>query len=358
VNTPHPELEELAGLIDDLGDNAGDGRAAVGAAVGAERADVRPSDVEAHVAGCARCTADLAALRGVRATLRALPPVPMPDDVAQRIETALRQAAVTAGDADSAAAETPPTAAISVLPAAGSSRRSARRASSTGLPNFSVAAAVTVLLVIALGVGLGVALKNGGDSNKGSSTSGAAASDAGSIVTASGTDYTQSDIQTQVAGLLLARVPDAHAAYKGLAPLAAAQSSAGAEPSAPAAAGSAGAGAGAAGGASTPKPTASSTVESAPSAGGAQRPVLQSRTPYSGPLGAPAQLQACVQALLDQPATPVLVDYAYYAGKPATIIVLKDPADPSTLDVYVEADTADCAKAGDVTFVAFIRNAS
>ncbi|HET9187081.1 MAG TPA: hypothetical protein VFN80_03940 [Acidothermaceae bacterium] len=344
MNTPHPELEELAGLIDDLGDNAGDGRA-----------DVRPSDVEAHVAGCARCTADLAALRGVRATLRSLPPVPMPDDVAQRIETALRGAAATAGDADSAAAETPPTAAISVLPAAGSSRRSARRGSSTGLPNFSVAAAVTVLLVIALGVGLGVALKNGGDSNKGSSTS-AAASDAGSIVTASGTDYTQSDIQTQVAGLLLARVPDAHAAYKGLAPLAAAQSSAAAEPSAPAAAGSAGAGA--AGGASTPKPTASSTVESAPSAGSAPRPVLQSRTPYSGPLGAPAQLQACVQALLDQPATPVLVDYAYYAGKPATIIVLKDPADPSTLDVYVEADTADCAKAGDVTFVAFIRNAS
>ena len=37
-------------------------------------------------------------------------------------------------------------------------------------------------------------------------------------------------------------------------------------------------------------------------------------------------------------------------------IVPKEP--PSTLDVYVEADTADCAKAGDVTFVAFLRNVS
>jgi hypothetical protein len=103
------------------------------------------------------------------------------------------------------------------------------------------------------------------------------------------------------------------------------------------------------------KPTTSAGANSAPQA---PQAVLPARSPFSGPLGDPAQLQACVQALLAQPATPLLVDYAYYAGKPATIIVLKDPDDPSTLDVYVEADTANCATDGDLTFVTFLRAAS
>lgn len=356
MNTPHPELEELAALVDTVDDAGADANvSATASADTGAGADTEPSDVLSHVAGCAQCAADLDALRTVRATLRSLPPVPMPDDVAQRLEAALREAVVES--ATDTAAEPPAAAAISVLPAAGSTRRSARRGSSTGLPNFSVAAAVTVFLVIALGVGLGIGLSNGGESKKSTSGS-AAASGANSIVTASGIDYTQAAIRNQVAGLLLAQVPQAHTEFKGLAPLApnASSAAAAAAPSAPAP--------------SAPAPAASPATASASSsaaAGGgaaskpnadAGAPVLQARTPFSGPLSNPSQLQACVQALLDQPATPVLVDYAYYAGKPATIIVLKDPTDPSTLDVYVEADTADCAKAGDVTFVAFLRNVS
>lgn len=340
MNTPHPELEELAALVDAVDDPSADTSADT-------NAETQPSDVQTHVAGCAQCTADLDALRTVRATLRSLPPVPMPDDVAQRLEAALREAAAQAPTGAQAAAEEPAAASISVLPAAGSAPRSARRGSSSGLPNFSVAAAVTVFLVIALGVGLGIGLRHGGESKKSSGVS--AALSANSIVTASGTDYTQAAIRNQVAALLLAQVPDAHTAFKGLAPLAPNANSAAtaAAPSAPAAV-----------------PTASSSASSAagsgfgPSVDSGGKPVLQARTPFSGPLSNSSQVQACVQALLDQPATPVLVDYAYYAGKPATIIVLKDPTDPSTIDVYVEADTADCAKAGDVTFVAFLRNVS
>ncbi len=347
MNTPHPELEELAALIDSDAETS---------------ADTAPNDVRTHVAGCAQCTADLGALRDVRSRLRSLPPVPMPDDVAQRLEAALRDAAAEFPADDAATGEQPAVAAISVLPAGGSVGRSGRRGSSSGLPNFSVAAAVTVFLVIALGVGLGIGLSHGSSSKKGSSST-AAGAGASAIVTASGTDYSQGAIRNQVAGLLLANVPAAHTEFKGLAPLAADASSAAATAAnaAPAAAPSAPAASSAQ---ATPSSSASSPVSSParsdaasqPSVAG--RPALQARTPFSGPLSNPTQLQACVQALLDQPATPVLVDYAYYAGKPATIIVLRDPTDPSTLDVYVEADTADCAKAGDVTFVAFLRDVS
>lgn len=345
MNTPHPELEELAALVETDSSTA------------ADTTDI-PSDVRSHVEACGQCAADLAALRDVRATLRSLPPVTMPDDVAQRLESAVRAAA--------ASTERPAAAAISVLPAGGSGRgggrgdgrrdRSVRgggrRGSASGLPNLSVAAAVTVFVLIGVGVALGVGLSHGGGSNKGAST--AAGASAGSVVVASGNDYTQADIRNQVAGLVLAQVPDAPAQYKGLAGLAATSASSGGG-SAPAARPSAASAPTAETASAAPMPTSTASSTAGALANGL---ALAPRTPFSGPLGDTAQLQACVQALLDQAATPVLVDYAYYAGKPATIIVLKDPADPSTLDVYVEADTADCAKAGDVTFVAFLRNAS
>jgi hypothetical protein len=275
----------------------------------------------------------------------------MPDDVAQRLESALRDAAASPG----AAVGEPVAVAVSVLPAGQSGRRGSRRGSGSGLPNFSVAAAVTVFVVIALGVGLGVGLSGGGQSSK-SSSAGSAASATGSIVIATGTDYTQDSIRNQVAGLVLARVPDAPTQYKGLGALAAAVPS-----TTPSRASSA-----AAGGAPAPsaapefdagKSTAHLGADN-PASGRDQSsaPALAARSPFSGPLGDPAKLRACVEALLNQPGTPLLVDYAYYAGKPATIIVLKDPADPSTLDVYVESGTADCAN--DLTLVTYLHNVS
>jgi len=48
----------------------------------------------------------------------------------------------------------------------------------------------------------------------------------------------------------------------------------------------------------------------------------------------------------------VLIDYATFNGVPSTIIVLPDPDVAGKLDVYVEADTANCAS--DVTFVTYL----
>ena len=69
MSTPHPDQEALAELADS--DES---------AESAQTAEVR-----AHVANCAQCTADLAAIRDLQATLRALPPIPMPADVAARL---------------------------------------------------------------------------------------------------------------------------------------------------------------------------------------------------------------------------------------------------------------------------------
>ena len=81
MTTPHPEFETLAELADQAGDGpepaTGDQQAAATA------------EVLAHVAECATCQADLDALRSVRETLRSLPPIPMPADVAERLDAAL-----------------------------------------------------------------------------------------------------------------------------------------------------------------------------------------------------------------------------------------------------------------------------
>jgi len=317
VNTPHPELEALADLADPAEPTPG------------------ADELLAHVEACEQCKADVAALRGVRHSLRSLPSVPMPDDVAARLESAIRAAAE---------ADPEPVGAVSVLPAR-EQRTAARR--ERWFPQFSAAAVVAVLVVVALGTGIGVMISQSGGETKGGATSSAAGSESsGPVLITSGADYQQATIRNQIAALVLTRVPQAPQQFKGLRSLAdaTAAGSAAAGGSAPAAAPSAApasAGAGSFGGAATPS-----------------RSLAAARTAISGPLADPAALQACILALVQKPETPVLVDYANYQGKPATIIVLADPSTPSTLDVYVEADTADCAKSGDVTFVTFLPAAS
>jgi hypothetical protein len=317
VNTPHPELEALAELADPAEPTPG------------------ADELLAHVEACEQCKADVAALRGVRHSLRSLPSVPMPDDVAARLESAIRAAAE---------ADPEPVGAVSVLPAR-EQRTAARR--ERWFPQFSAAAVVAVLVVVALGTGIGVMISQSGGETKGRATSSAAGSESsGPVLITSGADYQQATIRNQIAALVLTRVPQAPQQFKGLRSLAdaTAAGSAAAGGSAPAAAPSAApasAGAGSFGGAATPS-----------------RSLAAARTAISGPLADPAALQACILALVQKPETPVLVDYANYQGKPATIIVLADPSTPSTLDVYVEADTADCAKSGDVTFVTFLPAAS
>ena len=324
MNTPHPELDALAELaIQPPGTDSG--------------------ELRAHVEGCTQCTADVEALRGVRETLRSLPPIEMPDDVAARLESALRTAAREAAV---------PASASTVLPL---HTGRTRTAAGHRLPHFSAAAAVTVLVVVALGAGIVVMATQGRHSHSSKAASSAGMATA-TVVTASRTNYSQASIRDQVAALILARVPDSAARYKGLdalvetagsnQPVAAASSAAAAAaPSMPA---------------SAPLPFGadlSAAGTSASSANG-EAHAAEAPTAPSGPLASSAALQACVVALLGQAATPVLVDYAIYDGQPATIMVLPDPTNPAVLDLYVEADTANCAKDGDVTYYASLPIAS
>ena len=184
MNTPHPELDALAELaIQPPGTDAG--------------------ELRAHVEGCTQCTADVEALRGVRETLRSLPPIEMPDDVAARLESAMRTAAREAAV---------PASASTVLPL---HTGRTRTAAGHRLPHFSAAAAVTVLVVVALGAGIVVMATQGRHSHSSKAASSAGMATA-TVVTASRTNYSQASIRDQVAALILARVPDSAARYKGL----------------------------------------------------------------------------------------------------------------------------------------------
>ena len=312
MNASHPELEDLAGLLDEPhGGPAEPGLAA-------------------HVAGCPRCQADLRALRTVQQTLRALPAIPMPDSVAARLEFAVRAGT---GEPDSEPKR--------ALPAESSVRPRPRAA--WQLPHLSAAASVAVLLIIALGTGIAVMATRGGSSNGKTSTSSAAgasaATDTSTVVTASGADYQQATIRSQVAALVVERVPGSTTRFSGLQPLA---------------------GHAAAGKAAVPSATASSAASAggfaaaspqAPQTLTADSAVAPARTAPGGPLADPAALQACVRALNGgTPIQPILVDYARFDGRPATVIVLPSTQSRAKLAVWVELDGSDCSTKGETAY--------
>jgi hypothetical protein len=333
VNTPHPELEALAELADPAIPTTGpdDPEAA------------HHAELLAHVADCGRCQADLSALREVQQTLRSLPPIPMPDDVAARIEAAL---AVARLDGEESSAATAATAAgLTLLPVASERTPSRWRPAIWHGPfPLNVAAAVVGVLVIGVGGWLAIkAVGNSGAQNKTASTAAGPAVLAQAPTITSGTAYTTATIRGQIAGVVNQTVPGASDLYGGLnSPQTADGAAAGG--SSPASAPHAAASASAA--AST---AASAAGPSAPAA----RPDFGTRSTPSGPLADPAALQRCVDILAGQPAKAVLVDYATFDGKPATIIVLPDPANASQLIVYVEDDDIDCSKEA-ISFVAVL----
>jgi hypothetical protein len=331
VTTPHPEFETLAELADQAGD-------APEPATGDQQA-AATAEVLAHVAGCATCQADLDALRSVRETLRSLPPVPMPADVADRLDAALL--AARAEDGREAAASAADVVPIKTRPA-----RTARNP-------FPYSAAAAVLAVVVLGGGLVFAITKGGGTSKKASTAAGASSTSGPRLIASGNDYTTDSLRQQVAALVNGRVPDAAAAYPGVtnpnvlslgqAPAVSAAASASAAASSAAASAPFGS-----------APTAADTSNSAAGGAVAAPPVpAPTRTAPAGPLADPAALQLCITTLLGKYEEPVLVDYANYNGVPSTILVLPDPDVGNKLDIYVEADTANCAKE-ELTAVAFL----
>ena len=374
MKTPHPDLETLAELADR--DTAPASETAPPAdATGPQTVDPRAADPRtanprtaellSHVAGCAACTADLEALRRVRETLRALPPVPMPPDVAERIEAALL----------AARASSTPIAASGVADTVVPLRRSkpagrSRPASSRWrtLPYGAAASIVVLVAVVVVGI---VALGHSGSNDKKTASAPAATTSAGVATIASGTDYTSAGLRSQIASVVTSNVPGAASNFPGLA-FGLSEAAAGSA-AAPAAAAPASAAASSAPAAATLAPAASSAA-AAPASTAAPGPLLAAPTAAAsasaggvfnggtanhaitapaGPLADPAALARCVQILAGKAEQPLLVDYALFNGAPSTIIVLPDPDVAHKLDIYVEADTANCANQ-EFTFETFL----
>lgn len=254
------------------------------------------SSVAEHLAGCPECRARRDALDDVQLLLRdrgAEADGGAPDDVVRRLDDAL------------AAAATPlPTASATVIPLTPSTTR-ARQPWRTRVLQ---AAAVFVLVAAVGGLGYGAIRASSGGNSTGT-TSAADSGGAGTaakraeahryVVTSSGRNYTKESLRTAVPGLLSGKY-DATAQRSGGAPLA------------------------------SKVPTAH-----APAAGSLDPQRLRDGK----------ALTACVNNLAgtdDGPVTPLAVDIARFDGKPATIIVLPDPKDPSIVFAYAVAP--DCAE--------------
>jgi hypothetical protein len=370
VNTPHPDLETLAELADrditPASETAGPDTAI----------DPATAEILGHVAGCAACTADLEALRRVRETLRALPLVPMPADVAERIEAALlaaREPDAAAGPiaASSARSSAAPDTVVPLRSRSAVASRQRPSGAASRWRTMPYGAAASIVVVLAIIVVGAVALGHSGNNSKKSASSPAVAaagtSAAASVTIASGTNYTAADLRSQVTSVVTSNVPDAAANFPGLAfgapqaaaasaPAAAAASSAAPAVTFAAPAASASAAAAPSSPALAPIPAASPAAGAAVNGGTADRAASSPLSPITapaGPLADPAALARCIQILAGKAEQPLLVDYATFNGAPSTIIVLPDPDVPHKLDVYVEADTANCANQ-EFTFETFL----
>jgi hypothetical protein len=249
---------------------------------------------EAAAPTCETCQAALDELRqaevAVTAALAALGPAAVPDDLAARLETALREAGpVEAVDA-------PTGASVTTLPVAPADRAPTRR----WLP--AAAAAV----VLAGGAGLAALSVGGGGADDGNdlaaSSAERAAGGAGLVRNDTGRSYTKQDLASAVPGLLSGKLRQADlSATDG-------RSSGGSAAVPPAA------------------PLASPQSATADSAGDLSR------------LRTTAGLADCLVALLppeDESVQPLALDYGAFEGSPALLVVLPVPQRQDKLDVYV-----------------------
>jgi hypothetical protein len=207
---------------------------------------------------------------------------PVPDDVAERLDTAL---AAERLDTALAAERRGTAAAVTVTPLA------------APRPAFGmrVLQAAAVLVLLLAGAGLAVTAIQGGGGERSTSEAGGVAADAASPqsaaafpVTASGRNWSADTLPDAVPGLVA----------RSLAP-------------------------------PVPKTRADSGGAAAPEA---------SRQLADNPVGRLAggpDLADCVTALNDGPVTPLAVDLASWQGSPAAIVVLPTPDDPSTVDAWV-----------------------
>ena len=363
MNTPHPDLETLAELADRDTTPASETAPAT-QAEGPQTADPRNAELLAHVAGCAACTADLEALRRVRETLRALPPVPMPPEVAERIEAAL----LAARDSRYTDRRERGSRHGRRLYDSGRGRlgdQGLRTSRWRTLPYGAAASIVVLVAVVVAGI---VALGHtGGDNRKRSASSpaiAAAGTTGGPATIASGTDYTSADLRSQVASVVTSNVPGCcvglprpgvwrsheaarirgcpcggclcsrsrHFCRSSCCPCGRLACSRGLVRCSRAAVFS-----------SVVTVVAAPAAPASRCAGAANHAAI---TAPGGPLADPAALARCVQILAGKPEQPLLVDYALFNGAPSTIIVLPDPDVAHKLDIYVEADTAELCEPG------------
>ena len=263
--------------------------------------------VQAHLESCPECRARRDALADLPSLLAATPPAgPVPAEVADRLDRALRDATGPVGAGEPATAEAsagvraPATPAATVTPLVARDR-------TPWTMRLLQTAAVLVLLLGGLGIVWGAVQGGGGDSA--TSTAGRAAgggqeraADSGSYpVLASGRNWSPDSIEAGVPDLVAGRLTPLSAAdLEGSSPEAASpdrgeptgQASAGVPPG-----------------------------DTADLAGG-------------------TALAECVGNLNLGPVTPLAVDLARWSGNPAAVIVLPTPDDPASADVFVVAP--DC----------------
>lgn len=254
--------------------------------------------VETHLSTCAECSDRLSRLRTTRALLTTLPAEPMPDDVRERMDTALSRAADER--------------ARTVVPIG--SRR--RRWNTPALAGAAAAAAVVVLLG-ALVAG-NVIHRGGSKANTASEAAGGTRNASPKVANtaikewATGSNYTAASIPQLIPKLVTGTPPSPVFGTE--------QTTSGADKSS---------------GGTLSGPVGGASGAGAPGAVTARNALTQQQLRDS-----PAALLACAAALADGvPTTPVAVDFARYAGKPAVIFALPTPGHPNLLDVWVVRST-------------------
>jgi hypothetical protein len=273
------------------------------------------ADVRAHASSCPQCQEALAALRATRDDLAGLPATPIPDDVAARIDVALSKE-VPGNEVPQGSGSGADTTVVPMT-----DQRAKRRRGS--VIAGGIAASVVVLLIVGIVIN---AVSNGTKSNNNGAASGSSAAlgTAGtSVVRVSGLNYTQANLDSNVAKLLNSPVAAPAAGSAGQTD----------------ATGTAGTSAGGAG--TTGKAPHGSPLPSTE----ARAPTITSHSTQQ--LSIPAQLQPlqsdpaamtqCISSLLGTPPyfAPIAVDLATYDGKPAAIFVFPKKDDPANVSVFV-----------------------
>lgn len=253
-------------------------------------APARAAAVSEHLAHCSECAGRLAAVTAIRSELASLGSLPIPEDVATRLDLGINAQA-------SPAPASPVRAATTVPPG---------RRSRSGMASLA-AAAVLVLFVAGIVAGA-LHLTSHGNSG-GSAAASSPAPVHHFVVTHSGRDYTKANLAAYVPAIVAAQ---------GLTPQQAG-----------------------------PAGTASGSGGTAASNG------VPSRAEASNPLlvlsSSPTALRACLEIVsAPGPAlTPLGVDVGTFAGKPAVVFVLPAAGHPTLADVFVEG--VGCAAGKDAT---------